>query len=85
MIPDKKGRALGTVQKFSNTSPDKTSTIPNGKNKRLLKDRKEKRKKTVMPRGVKKSARVLTDPQKQVVNYCQEWITKHNSIWMGLF
>jgi len=34
------------------------------------------RKKTVMPRCVKKPARVLTEPQKQVMKYCQEWIAK---------
>ena len=34
------------------------------------------RKKTVIPRGVKNPARVLTEPQKQEVKYCQEWIAK---------
>ena len=52
MIPDKKGRALATVQKFSYTIPDKTKTISKETKIRLLKDKHEE--KTALPRGVKK-------------------------------
>ena len=75
-IPEKKGRALATVHKYSYTVPDKTSTIPKEKI-RLLKDKHEKKQ---LCQEVSRNLQEYSqNPRNKELNTVKNRPKKHNS------